>query len=163
MRKIALLDAVIPGVEPVWTKLYHSNWWFGFFARPVAGEVVAGKAGEFLTDFWSVVGHKKDAFTKEEIREFIRAYSVPGATTGSFHWFGAFPRDAEDNQEFIKIKLSVPMLAMSGEFSAGPFFTDHCKLVDNNVTGIVIPGSGHWLVQENTAAVLKGLEDFFEN
>jgi pimeloyl-ACP methyl ester carboxylesterase len=163
VNKIALMDALLPGVDPVWTNYYNRNWWFGFFARPIAGDLVAGQAGEFLKDFWPIVGHKNNSFARQETDEFIRAYSVPGATTGSFHWFGAFPQDAKDNREFMKTKLTMPLLAMSGEFSAASYFTDHCKLVADNVTELIINGAGHWLVQENTPEVLKGLEDFFEN
>lgn len=163
VKKIALMDALLPGVDPVWSELNGKLWWFGFFAWPASGDLAKGREKLFLTNFWPVVGHVKDAFTTEEAGEFIRAYSVPGATTGAFHWFGNFPQDAIDNREFMKTKLTMPMLAMSGEFSAASYFTDHCKLVANNVTGLVIKGAGHWLVQENTPEVLKGFEDFFEN
>ncbi|MEO8764321.1 MAG: alpha/beta hydrolase [Ginsengibacter sp.] len=162
VKKIALLDALLPGVEPVWSDLYNRLWWFGFFARPVAGELVSGQAGLFLRDFWPIVGFVKDSFTPEETNEFIRAYSTPGSTTGSFHWFGAFPQDAKDNLEFMQHKLEMPLLAMSAEHSAASYFGDHCRLVANNVTEVKIEGSGHWIVQEKTGPVLKGLEDFFE-
>ncbi len=157
-----MLDALLPGVDPVWSDLSGKLWWFGFFARPIAGDLVAGQAKEFLTDFWPVVGHVKDAFTKEETDEFIRAYSVPGATTGSFHWFGAFPQDAEDNKKFMKQKLQMPLLAMGAEFQSASFLADHSRLVASNVTEVKIMGAGHWVVQEATDQVLKGLEDFFE-
>lgn len=163
VSKLALLDALLPGVEPVWSDLSGKLWWFGFFARPVSGDLVAGQAKEFLTDFWPVVGHENNAFTDEERNEFIRAYSVPGATTGSFHWFGAFPQDANDNHEFMKRKLSMPLLAMGAEFQSAPFLADHARLVATNVKEVKIMGAGHWIVQEETAQVLKGLEDFFEN
>ncbi|MEO5889167.1 MAG: alpha/beta hydrolase [Ferruginibacter sp.] len=162
VKKVALMDALMPGVDPVWSDFSTRAWWFGFFARPVAGELVAGQAKEFLTDFWPVVGHINDAFTKEERDEFIRAYSVPGATTGSFHWFGAFPRDATDNRELMKQKLQMPLLAMGAEFQSASFLAEHCRLVAKNVTEVKVMGAGHWIVQEQTAQVLKGLEDFFE-
>jgi pimeloyl-ACP methyl ester carboxylesterase len=162
VKKLALMDALLPGIEPVWSDLYHKLWWFGFFARPIAGDLIKGHAGEFLTDFWPQVGYVKDPFTKQETKEFIRAYSTRGSTTGSFHWFGAFPRDAEDNLEFSKQKLEMPLLAMSGEFSSASYFGAHCRLVASNVTEVVIKGAGHWIAQENTPEVLKGLEDFFE-
>jgi pimeloyl-ACP methyl ester carboxylesterase len=160
VKKVALLDALLPGVDPVWADFSGRAWWFGFFARPVAGDLVAGKAGEFLTDFWTVVGHP-ESFTKEETAEFIRAYSTPGATTGSFHWFGAFPQDALDNREFMKQKLPMPLLAMGAEFGSASFLADHCRLVASNVTEVKIMGAGHWIVQEKTAEVQKGLLDFF--
>jgi pimeloyl-ACP methyl ester carboxylesterase len=161
VKKVALLDALLPGVDPVWADLSGKLWWFGFFARPIAGDLVNGKAREFLTDFWPVVGHKNDAFTKEETDEFVRAYSVPGATTGSFHWFGAFPQDAIDNKELMKHKLAMPLLAMGAEFQSASFLADHCQLVAADVKEVKIMGAGHWVVQEATDQVQKGLMDFF--
>jgi pimeloyl-ACP methyl ester carboxylesterase len=160
VKKLALLDALLPGIEPVWSDVRAHAWWFGFFGWPVSGDIVAGKEKEFLTNFWPVVGHKENAFTKDETDEFIRAYSTQRSTYGAFHWFGAFPLDAVDNQQFMKTKLKMPLLAMSGEFSAASYFTDHCKLVAENVTPSIIKGAGHWLVQENTEQVQHDLLAF---
>lgn len=161
VKKIALMDALLPGVDPVWTQSKNSLWWFGFFGWPASGELVSGREKLFLTNFWPVVGHVKDAFTPEEVSEFVRAYSQPGSTKGAFHWFGNFEQDAKDNREFMKQKLTMPMLAMSGEFSAAPYFGAHCRLVAANVKESVIKGAGHWLVQENTPQVQQDLLTFF--
>ncbi|MET0463403.1 MAG: alpha/beta hydrolase [Chitinophagaceae bacterium] len=161
VKKLALMDALLPGVEPVWSDVKGKAWWFGFFAWPASGEIVAGKERAFLTNFWPQVGHVKDPFTNIETDEFIRAYAVPGATTGSFHWFGGFEQDATDNKVFMQTKLKMPLLAMGGEHYAAAFLTEHCKLVAENVSSSNIKGAGHWLVQENTAQVEKDLLDFF--
>lgn len=161
VRKVALMDALLPGVEPVWSQVKASAWWFGFFGMPKAGEIVSGKANLFLTNFWPLVGYVKNPFTAEERKEFIRAYSVPGATTGAFSWFGAFPQDAKDNVKLMATKLQMPLLAMGSQHFAAPFLADHSKLVAANVKESVIKDSGHWIVQENTAQVKKDLLDFF--
>lgn len=161
VKKLALMDALLPGIEPVWSQVKAQAWWFGFFAQPNSGKLVSGKAGIFLTDFWPVVGFQKNSFTKAEITEFIRAYSVPGATTGAFHWFGAFNQDAKDNLEFAKKKLSIPVLAMGSDHFAGAFLASHSKLVAIHVQESIIKNSGHWVVQENTAQVQKDLLSFF--
>ncbi len=161
VNKLALMDALLPGVEPVWSQVKGAAWWFGFFSFPASGELVAGKERLFLTNFWPVVGHVKDAFNSEEVNEFVRAYSVKGGTTGAFHWFGAFEQDAKDNKEFMKTKLKMPLLAMGGEYFGAAFLAEHCKLVAENVKGSNIKGAGHWIVQENTAQVQKDLLDFF--
>ncbi|PZX93274.1 alpha/beta hydrolase [Flavobacterium aquariorum] len=161
VKKLALMDALLPGIEPVWSQVSASAWWFGFFGWSASGDIVAGKEKEFLTNFWPVVAFAKDSFTKEETTEFIRAYSVKGSTTGSFHWFGAFKQDGKDNVELMKQKLTMPVLTMGGQYFAAAFLKDHTKLVANDVSETNIPNSGHWLVQENTAAVQKGLLDFF--
>jgi pimeloyl-ACP methyl ester carboxylesterase len=162
VNKLALMDALLPGVEPVWSQVKASAWWFGFFGFPPSGELVAGKERLFLTNFWPVVGHAKDAFTTEEVNEFVRAYSVKGGTTGAFRWFGAFDQDASDNKVFMKTKLKMPLLAMGGEYFGAAFLVDHCKLIAENVKGANIKGSGHWIVQENTAQLQKDLLDFLQ-
>ncbi|KUJ61212.1 alpha/beta hydrolase [Flavobacteriaceae bacterium CRH] len=161
VKKLALMDALLPGVEPVWSQVSASAWWFGFFSWPSSGAIVEGKEKEFLTGFWPVVAFDKNAFTKEETAEFIRAYAVKGATTGSFHWFGAFAQDAKDNTELMKTKLNMPVLTMGGQYFAAAFLKEHTKIVANDVRETNIPNAGHWIVQENTAAVQKGLLDFF--
>jgi len=155
------MDALLPGIEPVWSQVSASAWWFGFFSWPASGSIVAGKERAFLTNFWPMVGHVENPFTKQEADEFIRAYSVPGATTASFRWFGAFPQDEKDNLEFARQKLTMPLLAMGGEYFAAAFLKAHSELVAAHVSEVKITGSGHWLVQENTALVQKSLLEFF--
>jgi pimeloyl-ACP methyl ester carboxylesterase len=161
VKKLAFMDALLPGVEPVWSQVKGSAWWFGFFGWPASGEIVAGKERAFLTNFWPLVGHVKDPFTQEETEEFIRAYAQKGGTTGSFHWFGAFPQDATDNVELMKKKLPMPLLAMGGEYFSAPFLADHSRLVATTVKEAKIAGAGHWLVQEQTQQVQEALLAFF--
>lgn len=161
VRRLALMDALLPGVEPVWSQVKASAWWFGFFGWGASGQLVAGREGLFLRNFWPVVGHVKDAFTAEESAEFVRAYAQPGATTGTFHWFGAFEQDAADNKLFMQHKLKMPVLAMGGEYFGAGFLAEHCRLVAEDVSESKIAGSGHWVVQENTEQVKKDLLEFF--
>jgi len=86
---------------------------------------------------------------------------VPGATTGSFHWFGEFPQDAVDNKEFSKQKLQMPVLSVGAEYGSASFLAAHCRVVAVNVTEIKLKGVGHWILQEQTGQVQKGLMDFF--
>jgi len=161
VKKVALLDALLPGIEPVWSQVRAQAWWFGFFAQPHSGELVSGKVGLFFTDFWPTVGFKNNSFTPAERNEFIRAYSVPGATTGAFLWFGKFNQDAKDNVEFAKKKLPMPLLAMGADHSSASYLAAHCRLVATDVHEVIIKDAGHWIVQEQTAQVQKGLLDFF--
>lgn len=162
VKKLALMDALLPGIEPVWSQVRGSAWWFGFFGWGASGQLVAGREGLFLRNFWPVVGHKNDAFTAAETAEFVRAYTVRGSTTGAFHWFAAFNQDAEDNKRFMQHKLKMPVLALGGEYSAAGYLAEHCRLVAEKVSESRIAGSGHWVVQENTAQVQKDLLDFFK-
>jgi pimeloyl-ACP methyl ester carboxylesterase len=35
VKKIALMDALLPGIEPVWSQVKAQAWWFGFFASHI--------------------------------------------------------------------------------------------------------------------------------
>jgi len=161
IKKVALMDALLPGVEPVWSQVKSQAWWFGFFGMPHSGEIVSGKANLFLSNFWPIVGYVKNPFTLAERNEFIRAYSLPGATTGAFNWFAAFPQDAKDNEILMKNRLKMPLLAMGSEHFAAPFLAAHSRLVADDVSESIIKGSGHWIVQEQTAQVQRDLLSFF--
>jgi len=159
VNKLALLDALIVGVEPVWSEVKAQAWWFGFFSQPHSGEVAAGRMNLILEDFFPAVSFVQNSFTPREKAEFTRAYSVKGATTASFLWF-VFEQDIKDNQEFSKSKLAMPVLAMGSDHFA-PFLGAHVRLVASNVKESLITGSGHWILQEQTEQVQKGLLDFF--
>lgn len=161
VKKLALLDALLPGIEPVWSQVKAGAWWFGFFGFGPSGDLVAGRERMFLTNFWPVVGHLNDSFTKDEVDEFVRAYAMNGATTGAFHWFGAFSQDAIDFKELGKVKLKLPVLTLGSEYFAAPFLGQHVRLVANNVKDVPITNSGHWVVQEQTDQVLKAMKDFY--
>ena len=160
VNKLALLDALIVGVEPVWSEVKAQAWWFGFFSQPHAGEVAEGRMNLILQDFFPMVSFVKNSFTPQEKAEFIRAYSAKGAATASFLWFGTFERDANDNQEFRKNKLAMPVLAMASDHFA-PFLGEHVRLVATNVKEFIITDSGHWILQERSDQVQKGLLEFF--
>jgi len=161
VNKLALLDALIPGVEPVWSQVKAQAWWFGFFSQPHSSEAVDGRMNFILEDFFPAVSFVQNSFTAQEKAEFNRAYSVKGATRASFLWF-VFEQDIKDNQEFRKNKLTMPVLAMGSDHFA-PFLGPHVRLVASNVKECVITGSGHWILQEQPAQVQKGLLDFFLN
>jgi pimeloyl-ACP methyl ester carboxylesterase len=163
VKKVVLSESIVPGVEPIWTKVYTTKWWFGFFARSVAGKIVADHVRDFFEDYWTIGLYRKGAFTEDESDEFIRAYSMPGATTGSFQWYGSMPQDVIDNSEFMKRKLQMPVLAMGAEFYLASILPDHLRAVADHITELKILDSGHFVAQEQTEQVQKGLIDFFMN
>ena len=77
-----------------------------------------------------------------------KAYAQPGAMRAGFEVFRAFEQDAKDFAGFAKTKLTMPMLVLSGEKAGGQFLIDQGRLVDDNVEGVIIKGSGHWLIDE---------------
>ncbi|HKE48704.1 MAG TPA: alpha/beta hydrolase, partial [Rhodanobacteraceae bacterium] len=85
----------------------------------------------------------------EKDREFYAAqYAQPGGMKSGFEYFRAIDEDGRDFANFAKTKLTMPMLVLSGEKSGGEFLINQGRMVDTNVKGVIIKGSGHWLMEE---------------
>ena len=56
----------------------------------------------------------------------------------------------------------MPLLVLSGEKASGTFLIDQAKLVATNVTGNVVQGSGHWLMEEAPDQIIPALVAFLK-
>ncbi|HTJ31050.1 MAG TPA: alpha/beta hydrolase, partial [Acidobacteriaceae bacterium] len=93
---------------------------------------------------------------------YAATYAVPGGMHAGFAQFAAFPQDAADNAEFAKTKLTMPVLAVGGEKSFGPIQAQCMRHVATHVEQAIVPGAGHWLMEENpdyTVALLRRFLD----
>ena len=77
-----------------------------------------------------------------------------------FEYFKAFERDAADFEQMAKTPLQMPMLVLTGEKASGNFLIEQARLVDAHVEGVVVAGSGHWLMEEAPGQVIPRLVAF---
>ena len=80
----------------------------------------------------------------------------------AFEQFGAFSQDAIDNKALLasRSKISMPVLAIGAEKSFGSAMADDLRFVASNVTGGVVPASGHWIMDENPQATMQLVTGF---
>jgi pimeloyl-ACP methyl ester carboxylesterase len=57
-------------------------------------------------------------------------------------------------------KLVFPVLAVGAEKSSGKGMADIMAFVASNVTGAIVPNSGHWIMEENPQATVKLAAEF---
>jgi len=159
--RIALMDAFLPGVgdwKNVW--LMRDLWHFHFYGETPL-KLVAGRERIYLEHFWNDFAADRNHSVPEADRQFYaKAYAQPGAMRAGFEVFHAFPQDAEDFAQFAQTKLTMPMLVLTGEKASGDFLIEQGRLVDSNVEGVVIKGSGHWLMEEAPDQVIPKLLAF---
>ena len=81
-----------------------------------------------------------------------------------FEQFHAFDQDAIDNRAWLasKGKLTLPVLALGGEKSFGAQMAEVMRSAATDVTGGIVPGSGHWIMEENPSATVKLVRDFLD-
>jgi pimeloyl-ACP methyl ester carboxylesterase len=161
VERIVLMDAFLPGVgdwKTVW--LLRDLWHFHFYGETPL-KLVTGRERIYFEHFWNDFAADPKHSVPEADRQFYaRSYAQPGAMRAGFEVFRAFEQDAKDFAEFAQNKLTMPMLVLTGEKASGTFLIDQARLVDSNVEGVVVKGSGHWLMEEATQQVIPQLVAF---
>jgi pimeloyl-ACP methyl ester carboxylesterase len=158
---IVLMDAFLPGVgtwQNVW--LLRDLWHFHFHGE-VPLQLVAGRERTYFEHFWNDFAADKTRSVPEADRRFYAAqYAQAGGMRAGFEYFKAFEKDAADFQSFSAKKLEMPMLVLTGEKASGAFLIEQGHLVANKVQGVVVKGSGHWLMEEAPQQVIPALVGF---
>ena len=57
-------------------------------------------------------------------------------------------------------KLTIPVLAVGANSSFGTGMASDLRFVATDVTALVIPNSGHWLMEEQPAATVAAVTNF---
>jgi pimeloyl-ACP methyl ester carboxylesterase len=78
----------------------------------------------------------------------------------AFAQFRSIRQDAQDNMVSMAPKLTMPVLAVGGEKSFGSTEAIVMRNAAVNVTELVIPNSGHWLMEEEPAATIAAIRAF---
>jgi len=79
-----------------------------------------------------------------------------------FEYYRAIFEDAQNNKEYAKQKLDMPILTISGEAGVGNLTTTSFQMVADNVTGIMLPNTGHFIPEERPNFLRKQILEFFK-
>jgi pimeloyl-ACP methyl ester carboxylesterase len=161
--RLVLMEAFLPGIGD-WNSVFllRDLWHFHFYGKtPLA--LVTGRERIYLEHFWNDFAADAAKSVSEADREFYaNEYAQAGHMKAGMEVFRAFPQDAEDFAKFAKTKLSMPLLVLSGEKAGGPFLIEQGRMVADNVEGVLVKGSGHWLMEEAPDQVIPKLVEFLD-
>ena len=94
------------------------------------------------------------------VHYYVNGLKSPDALRGSFGSYRAIDTTIAQNAERMKRRLTLPVLAIGGEKGIGEGVVSTMKLVADNVQGVIIPGSGHWVAEEAPEKLLTALTPF---
>jgi pimeloyl-ACP methyl ester carboxylesterase len=164
VERIALMDAFLPGIgntEGIF--LLRDKWHFNFYGETPL-KLVKGRERIYFEHFWNdFAANPKRSVSEADRRFYTKAYAQPGAMRAGFEVFRAFDQDARDFAAFANTKLKMPMLVLTGEKASGEFLIQQGRLVADNVEGVIVKGSGHWLMDEARDQVVPKLVSFLGN
>jgi pimeloyl-ACP methyl ester carboxylesterase len=165
ITKWVVIDAPLPGIGN-WEEIKQSPllWHFNF-RGPDEERLVAGCERIYLDRFYNELSADPKSINEATRQHYTALYARPHAMHDAFEQFGAFNQDAIDNKALLaKVgKLPMPVLALGGEKSFGTAEADVLRVVAANVTMGIVPGSGHWIMDENPKATTALIADFLSN
>jgi pimeloyl-ACP methyl ester carboxylesterase len=148
-EKLALMDAFLPGV-PGWEPIYNApNVWHFRFNGEYPEKLVQGRERIYFEYFWNVFAADKNHSIPEADRKaYTEAYAKPGRMRAAWAYFASWPQLAKDFAQLSQTKLRMPVLSIGGEKSLGKELGEQAKLVADKATVIVLPATGHWILEE---------------
>ena len=162
-ERLVLMDAFLPGVgdwKSVW--LMRDLWHFHFYG-PVPLALVQGRERIYFEHFWNdFAADPKKSLSEADRQFYARAYGQPGGMRAGFEYFRNFERDAADFATMARTPLAMPVFVLTGEKASGEGLITQARLVATHVTGVVVKGSGHWLMEEAPGQVIPALVGFID-
>jgi pimeloyl-ACP methyl ester carboxylesterase len=158
-----VMDAPLPGIGD-WDNITRLPMlWHFNFRGPDVERLVAGRERIYLDRFWNELSANPKAIDEQTREHYASLYARPHAMHDAFNQFAAFSQDAIDNKAFVsKGRLSMPVLAVGADKSFGTAQADDIRFVATDVTGVVIPNSGHWLMEEQRTATIAAVRGFLD-
>ena len=166
VEKLVIMEVPPPGFWPPPVPL---PWWFSFHQTPDVPEaLVEGKEMEYLSWHLRGLASNPSAITQEDINEYVSHYSAPGGMRAGFEYYRAFQEDAIQNMNYSKTKLTMPVLALGAGYIPTfggnitmPTIVYGMQQLAENVQGIRVPNSGHFIAEEQPQFVINQLSNFF--
>jgi pimeloyl-ACP methyl ester carboxylesterase len=158
-----VIDAPIPGIGP-WDEILKSPllWHFNF-RGPDMERLVAGRERIYLDRFYNELSADPKAIDEATRQHYAALYARPGNMHCAFEQFAAFGQDATDNKALAaKGKLAMPILAVGGDKSFGTMQAEVMRVVATDVTPQLLANSGHWVMEEQPAAMTAIIKSFLE-
>jgi pimeloyl-ACP methyl ester carboxylesterase len=161
VSRLVVMDAPVPGIAP-WDQIVLSPqlWHFNFGGKN-AERLVAGRERIYLDRFWNEFAGDPAKIGEATRVHYTKLYAQDGAMRAAFAQFNAIAaHDVADNRATQGRKLAMPVLAIGGEKSFGENMAVVMRNAATDVRGAVVPGAGHWLMEESPDTTVKLVDDF---
>ena len=175
LDKLVIINAPHPGVfqrelqeNPEQQK---ASGYMLMFRGPTAEQTLSANNYALLVNIVLGAGLKSGAFTEEDKKAYIDAWSQPGALTGGLNYYRAarVGPPAEGSKEAVSfaqgmpsLMVNVPTLVIWGEKDTA-LLTGNLVGLDKFVPKLTIkriPDGTHWVIHEKPALINEWIHDF---
>ena len=160
VQKVVLMESVLPGVGE-WARIWPRDQWHLRFYGKTPEALVQGRERIYLEHFWNDFAADPAKSIAEADRKIYAAeYARPNHIRASMEWFRDVDEDAREFHDYAAKPLTMPMLVLTGEKGSGDGLIKQAQLIDTDVQGAVVPGAGHWLMEEAPGFVIPKIVEF---
>jgi len=162
VEKVVLLEALLPGIGE-WNRAWPRDQWHLRFWGKTAEALVQGRERIYLEHFWNDFAADPAKSIPEADRKIYAAeYARPNHVRAGMEWFRLIDQDVKEFHEYAAKPVTMPMLVLAGEKGSGEALVKQAQLIDTDVQGAVVPGAGHWLLEEAPGYVIPKIVDFLD-
>jgi pimeloyl-ACP methyl ester carboxylesterase len=165
VRSYTAIETGLPGfgLEMLADVTHGGAWHIGVLAAPGIPEMLlAGREHALLAEYaFPSLNATHDAFSPDDIDEFVRTYARPGGFSGAAGLYRSLLTEGDEIRELATRKLSMPVIAVGGfsrEFTAAAL-----KQVATDVTPVVLDGIGHYAAMEAPDRLAEALLSFYRD
>ncbi|MFF1258850.1 MULTISPECIES: alpha/beta fold hydrolase [unclassified Streptomyces] len=167
LHGVALLDAGIPGISlpdaiPTDPDRAWKTWHFAFHLVPDLPEtLLAGRERDYVSWFLKTKALSPITHDSAEIDLYTAAIAAEGGLRASLSYYRDAAESARKNHDALRRQhLTLPVLGISSSHGSIPDMAASISPWADNATGVVIPDAGHFIPDEQPAAVVDALTAF---
>lgn len=167
VRSLAIVDVTVPGIGPDLSQ-GGRRWHHAFHMTPDLPErLIEGRERDYLTWFYREFSWQPDAIGAQDIDEYVRTYSQPGAMRAGFALYRSIPRNVADNRALHDsgFRLRMPVLAVGGARTEARGRAGEPELslreIADDVQGMIVEDCGHFIPEEQPQLLAQALMGLF--
>jgi pimeloyl-ACP methyl ester carboxylesterase len=164
VARLAVAETPLPGVSPspplfASAHLNNALWHFAFNRlADVNDQLATGREDVYFG--WQFAAKAARPLPDYAVRYYVDTLSDPEALHASFAIYRALDATIAQNQQRKERRLTLPILAIGGQYSLGGQVADTMKLAADDVQPLVVPACAHWIPEEAPGEMLAALTAF---
>ena len=165
LDRLAVAETPLPGVSPspplfAPEHLNNALWHFAFNRLAEVNDQLA-QGREEIYFGWQFATKAAKKLPDYAVRHYVGALAAdPEALHASFAIYRALDATIAQNQRRKERRLTLPILAIGGQYSLGEQIAATMKLAADDVQSLVVPGCAHWVAEEAPEETLAALTHF---
>ncbi|MFJ9711676.1 alpha/beta fold hydrolase [Streptomyces sp. NPDC101234] len=166
VTRLVAAEAIIRGIAPSPPLLADPAtnemlWHFAFNRlKDINERMVAGREGIYFGHQFTSKVATPGAIPQHVIDVYVDQLRDPAALRASFEYYREETFAGKAQQLRDEGSLTIPVLAIGGQYSTGTMPADVMRMLATDVTEMVIPGAGHFLPEETPEQLSTAILDF---